>query len=126
VEWLQCDVTDLGAVLRPERLASLTHPWLIVEDTAHTVETSLAALEFFHPWLQGGDYIVVEDGIVTDLAGADPGSYRQYDDGPGRAVQTFIQRYPERYGIDTTLTDHYGHNVTWNTNGYLRVKEHAR
>ena len=123
VAWLQGDVTDLGAVLPPERLASLPHPWLVVEDSAHTVEATLAVLEFFHRWLQGGDYVVVEDGIVADLAAVDPATYRGYADGPRQAMQAFIQRYPGRYSIDTSLTDYYGHNVTWNTNGYLRVEQ---
>jgi len=58
----------------------------------------------------------VEDGVVSQLFGA----FSRYNDGPNRAVAQFLERYPEAYDIDTELCDFYGHNVTFNPNGWLR------
>jgi len=83
IKVLTGDALQLADSLRKERLASLSKPWLVVEDSAHFYETSLAVLEFFDQWLVSGDYIVVEDGIVSQLPGSE---YAMYEDGPNRAV----------------------------------------
>jgi capsular polysaccharide biosynthesis protein len=88
-----------------------------VEDSAHRYEVTLAVLEFFYRYLRTGDYIVIEDGIVTFLP---EDIYRQFEDGPNRAVGKFLATHPGDYEIDRTLCDFYGSNVTYNTNGWLR------
>jgi cephalosporin hydroxylase len=111
------DALALEACLSTEFLGGLPRPWLVVEDSAHLMETSLAALEFFHPRLQPGEYLVVEDGVVAFLPGP---KYRNYDQGPNRAVAEFLRRHPGSFEIDASLCDHYGYNVTYNPNGWLR------
>lgn len=92
-------------------------PWLVVEDSAHTYETTRATLAYFDRLLRIGDYIVVEDGVVADLP-AD--AYGRYEDGPNRAVAQFLNSTGQRYSIDASYCDYFGHNVTYCPNGWLR------
>ena len=69
----------------------------------------------FDGWLHPGEYIVVEDGILTAMRAAEA-----YDGGPLRAIHEFLARSGGRYEIDGTLCHYYGRNVTWNVDGYLR------
>jgi cephalosporin hydroxylase len=107
---------SLGEALTRGMLESAPHPWLVIEDSAHLFETSLAVLRFFHEHLLAGDYIVVEDGIVTHLNAP---TYRHYEDGPNRAVQTFLLENPDSYIIDSSLCDLFGFNATYNPNAWL-------
>jgi cephalosporin hydroxylase len=108
---------DLFPTLSSELLGSLPRPWLIIEDADHTKKTTLAVLEFFHPWLRGGDYIVVEDGIMSDLY---PANFPNHTSGPHLALKEFFATEASSYVMDTYYCDFYGPNVTWNTNGYLK------
>jgi cephalosporin hydroxylase len=117
VAFLRGDALALGDVLDHQRLAALPRPWLVVEDSAHLFETSIAVLRFFHPHLRDGDYIVVEDGTLADFP--EP-VYRRFRDGPNRAVKQFLDEHPDSYEIDAALCDRYGHNVTWAPNAWLR------
>ena len=115
--FLQGDAADLGEALPADLLQSCPHPILVIEDSSHHYRHSLAVLEFFDAWLQPGDYIVVEDGVVAQLSGA---HYLQYENGPNRAVAEFLARRGDAYEIDADLCDRYGHNATYNPNGWLR------
>lgn len=115
IEVLRGDAEALGDVLAPSRLAALPRPLLVVEDSSHRAATTLAVLEFFDPWTEPGDYLVVEDGIITAMRVAD-----LYGGGPAAAIATFLERHGDRYVVDRELCDHFGPNVTWNVDGYLR------
>jgi cephalosporin hydroxylase len=117
IDFLQGDVRMLAECLAPSYLGSLEHPWLVVEDSAHYFETTLAALDFFDHELISGDYIVIEDGVVDQLP--EP-NYRVYRNGPNRAVADFVARHRNDYVIDTSLCDQFGYNVTYCPNGWLR------
>jgi cephalosporin hydroxylase len=117
IEFLAGDALRLGETMPAGMLDHLPRPWLVVEDSAHVYETTHAVLEFFHPHLQAGDYIVVEDGVVKFLP--DP-YYRTFQDGPTRALEDFLAAHPDAYEIDRGLCDFYGTNVTWNPNAWLR------
>ena len=117
IEVLEGDATDLGSTLTSARLAGLPKPWLVVEDSAHTFDVSLAVLRFFDPALAPGDYIVVEDGIVRALPGE---QYLAYEDGPSRAIEAFLHERGANYSIDTDICDYYGFNVTYAPNGWLK------
>lgn len=69
VTFLEGNGRALAESLTPRFLQALPRPWLVIEDADHAYETSSAVLRFFHPWLQPGEYIVIEDGIISDLAG---------------------------------------------------------
>lgn len=100
-----------------ELLEAQPHPWLISEDSAHTCEACAAVLDYFAPRMLSGDYIVVEDGIVSDLTHE---RYRQYQDGPNRAVAGFLEANGESFEIDAGLCDLFGHNLTFAPNAWLR------
>lgn len=114
--FMEGDASDLSPVLTPSLLHSLPRPWLVVEDSSHFYAHSLAALRFFHAHLQPGDCIAVEDGVVAHLAQP---VYRQYENGPNRAVHDFLRETGNAYRIDAGLCDFYGPNATYNPNGYL-------
>ena len=95
-------------------MTGLPRPLLIVEDGPHIYEASLSALRFFDSYLDQGDYIVIEDGIVDELG------LSEYRSGPRRAIHQFLHEAGGRYEIDRHLCDYFGQNVTWNTDGYLR------
>lgn len=117
VKFLQGEAEKLERNFTQDFLCRLPKPLLLIEDSAHLYETTLACLRFFDPYLGLGDFIVVEDGIVNDMVGQ---QYDQYKNGPNRAIATFLEETLGRYEIDRSYCDYYGENVTWNTNGYIK------
>jgi cephalosporin hydroxylase len=107
----------LDQTLTLELLAGFDRPWLVIEDADHAYETTIAVLVYLHPFLKAGDYIVIEDGIISDLH---PESYPEYSSGPHRALREFIPRHESDYLIDPQYCDFFGYNATWNSNGYLK------
>ncbi len=117
VTFMAGDGRNLATCLSESFLAQLPKPWLVIEDADHQYETSIAALRFFHQWLQPGDYIVVEDGIISDLVEI-PGC----NSGPHQALKEFLGVHANEYEMDVNYCDFFGHNFTWCTNGFLRRK----
>ncbi len=115
VQFLTGDAGNLAKILSPEVIDQLPRPWFVIEDSDHMPSTCRAVLDFFHRHLRRGEYIVVEDGIVTDLGETD-----RYQGGPSYAVSAFLQAHPDDYEIDTKCCDQFGYNFTYNINGYLR------
>ena len=111
---------ELENLLSPDWINSLPRPLLVIEDADHSYETSNAVLNFFHPHLQRGDYIIIEDGIISDLT-----QDKTYNSGPHRALKAFLANHLEEYEIDQNYCDFFGYNLTWCTNGFLKkVKDH--
>ncbi|MBC2777497.1 CmcI family methyltransferase [Parasphingopyxis marina] len=119
VHCLKGDALDPQGSFPADIFRSAPHPWLIVEDSAHSFESVLAVLRYFDSRVIAGDYVVVEDGIVADLPGD---RYRAFEDGPNRAVATFLAETGEKYAIDEARCDFYGHNVTYCPNAWLEVR----
>ena len=115
VKFLRGDARELGKVLTPALMNEVARPLMVVEDSSHLAGTSAAVLEFFDPWLHSGEYIVIEDGILSDMRVGD-----LYDGGPLQAIESFLVKNAGRYEVDRGLCDYFGTNVTWNVNGYLR------
>ncbi len=115
VSFLEGNGRDPGATFTPERLARLPRPWLVIEDADHAYETSIAVLKFFDPLLQPGEYIIVEDGIISDLT-----EDAAANSGPHRALKEFLAARRGAYEIDSGYCDFFGYNLTWCTNGWLR------
>ena len=115
VTFLEADGRALGETLSPEFLQTLPRPWLVIEDADHAYETSSAVLKFFDPWLQAQEYIVVEDGIISDLS-----EIADCNSGPHRALKEFLSQHRGQYDIDADYCDFFGYNLTWCTNGFLR------
>jgi cephalosporin hydroxylase len=96
---------ELGDVLSAEMLATLPHPFLVIEDADHSQETTYRVLEFFHPFLAPAEYFVVEDAMSCE--------------GPRLGLEQFSAFHPGEYLIDSRYCDFYGYNVTWCKNGFL-------
>jgi len=109
------DARHLEQTLLPEIMLRLPRPLLVIEDSDHQRQTTLAVLRFFDQWLAPGEYIVIEDGIVTAM-----GDAAMYDGGPHAAIMQFLSERPRRFEIDSRYCDWFGLNVTWNVNGFLR------
>lgn len=117
ITFLVGDAKELAAILGEALLHLLPRPWLVIDDSSHRYEDAMAVLAFFHRHLRLGDYIVIEDGIVSQFSSE---SYANYEDGPSRAVTDFLARHGAHYAIDETLCDFYGTNVTYNPNAWLQ------
>lgn len=114
VRFLQGDIHDLAASELPGILATCPRPLLVVEDGPHTFDGCASALKFFDAYMRSGEYVVIEDGILRDLR------VRELHNGPNRAIAEFLKANPGNYIVDRAYCDFYGHNATWNTNGYLK------
>ncbi len=95
----------------------LPHPWFIINDASHSAPAMLRCFEFLHGFTEKGDYLVFEDGFLTEL-GLDWDGDRK--GGPGLATAVFLENHPGQYEVDGRYCDHFGRNVTANPNGYLR------
>jgi len=84
----------------------------IVEDTAHTYETTTAALNGFHHLVPPGGYLVIEDGVV------DIDELRINEDWP-RGVQKAIADWLPSHPRFTQTASPYV--VTCHPGGFLRA-----
>lgn len=87
---------------------------LVIEDASHTYEDTFGAMRKFAPLVSPGSYLIVEDGIVTEL-GRDAG----FHGGPLRAIREFLAEN-DSFVVDRSLCDMFGKNATFNVNGYLK------
>ncbi|MGI0482343.1 CmcI family methyltransferase [Geminocystis sp. CENA526] len=117
VTFLEGDGQNLPATFNPDFLQKLPRPLLVIEDADHSYKTSKSVLEFFHPYLQENEYIVIEDGIISDIA-----QDKSYNSGPHQALKEFLSKYSDEYEIDAEYCDFFAYNLTWCTNGFLRKK----
>lgn len=115
VRFLQGDEGDLRPL--QDVFEDLPHPWFVINDASHNASAMLKCFEFLHGFMENGDYLVVEDGFLTEL-GLDWDGQRK--GGPGLATAIFMQNHPGQYEVDERYCDHFGRNVTANPNGYLR------
>lgn len=117
VTLIRGDAGALSEALTSSMMSELAHPLLVVEDSSHLYDDVLAVLEFFNGHLSAGDYLAVEDGILSQFTHP---TYERFADGPNRAVAEFLTRHDGEYEIDAELCDFFGYNVTYNPNGWLR------
>jgi cephalosporin hydroxylase/glycosyltransferase involved in cell wall biosynthesis/SAM-dependent methyltransferase len=119
VTYMEGNGRALQEILTPGFINSLPRPLLVIEDADHSYETSKHVLEFFHPYLKLEEYIVIEEGIISDLV-----QDASYNIGPHKALKEFLSEHEDEYEIDSTYCDYFGYNMTWCTNGFLKkVKE---
>ena len=115
VTYMEGNGRALPEILTPDFINSLPRPLLVIEDADHTYETSKHVLEFFHPYLKREEYIVIEDGIISDLE-----QDTSYNSGPHKALKKFLSEHEDEYEIDSSYCDYFGYNITWCTNGFLK------
>lgn len=82
---------------------------MVIEDSSHTYENTLAVLCAYSPLVTQGSYFIVEDGICHH--GLDVGP----SPGPYEAIQTFLCQNRE-FKVDRSREPF---TVTWNPDGYL-------
>ena len=87
---------------------------MIIEDGSHTYEDTLGAIQKFSPYVTLNSYLIVEDGIISELK-----MDKKFNGGPLRAIDEFLGKHDE-YVIDKSWTDLFGKNATFNVNGYLK------
>jgi cephalosporin hydroxylase len=101
------------AVLSFDRVAGLIEledKVLVIEDSSHTYEHTLQALNTYSQLVKPGGYFIVEDGICHH--GLDGGPFP----GPFEAVETFASLRAD-FVIDRSREAFL---LTWNPKGYLR------
>ena len=117
VTFIQGDARDPEGHLPAAWIATLPRPLLVIEDADHVCGTTLGILKHFKEILHVGEYVVVEDGIISPMGDADKYGY---DGGPARAIELFIAGDGLSYEVERRWCDYFGHNVTWNINGFLK------
>lgn len=115
VSFLQGDASNLKPVFCDFEILNEAKPWLVIEDSAHTYDICCRVLQFFADKLSKDDYLIIEDGVLSDLGLGD-----KYQGGPNLAIADFFQKHPLIYEIDLKYCDMFGQNFTYNPNGYLR------
>jgi cephalosporin hydroxylase/predicted SAM-dependent methyltransferase len=115
VTFMEGDGQNLQETFSSDFLKKLPRPLLVIEDADHSYQTSKAVLDFFHPYLEQNEYIVIEDGIISDIV-----QDKSYSSGPHQALKAFLAEYNNEYEIDSEYCDFFAYNLTWATNGYLK------
>ena len=101
VTFLKGDSHRVQEVFPPELLSRAPHPWLFLED-AHVNLDGL--LSYVHPFMNPGDYLVVED---PESGPVEKEGVRVEDQLGG-----FLWRHREAYRVDTFYTDFFGYNAS--------------
>lgn len=115
ITFIEGSLFDLDSLLPETFISNLPRPLLVIEDASHFYDATYHVLNFFKSLLEKGEYIIIEDGIVRNLGE----NYKHYDDGPNKAIEQFIELNKD-FVIDANYCDFFGHNYTWNTNGFLK------
>lgn len=86
---------------------------LVIEDSSHTFENTLAVLRTYSPLVKPRDYFIVEDSICHHGLSEGPSP------GPFEAIEAFVAENPD-FEIDRSREAFV---VTWNPKGYLRRRD---
>ncbi len=100
------------AVAAFEQVKSMIGPddrVLVIEDSAHTYQTTFDVLNTYSPLIRIGDYFIVEDSINYD------GVFANQDFGVARAIQDFVAQ-----GDFVSDRSKEPYVITWNPKGFLR------
>jgi len=112
ISWLEGDAIALF-----DRVKKMIRPGesvMIIEDSAHTYDHTLAVLRHYGILVTNGQYLIVEDTICYNGLDIGPKPPNAFD-----AVKEFLDEN-EAFNVDRTKENLF---LTWNPNGYLvRVK----
>ncbi len=115
------DANNVSNVFSDKFWDLLPRPILIIEDTDHKASTTLNILKYVNKYLKPGDFIIVEDGILSKFDNTP-----HLEGGPRQAIHDFLKNNPKRYKIERKYCDLYGPNMTWNPDGYLSCMDSLR
>ena len=107
IEFIESDAAS--AATQVSRKLGTAEKVMVIEDSSHAYEQTLAVLEAYGPMVTKGQYLVVEDSICHH--GVDQGPAP----GPYEAIATFVASHPE-FRADRSR-EAFG--ITWNPMGYL-------
>lgn len=99
VAFVEGDCEAIERVFVKGELVGAAHPWLVIEDAHANV---FGVLDFFHGYMQPGDYAVIEDS-----------------DAKRDEIGRFVARHPAGYKVDTYYTDFFGRNATSAQDSFL-------
>src|ERR1700730_4623594 len=77
---------------------------LVIEDGSHTYEDTIAAVKKFAPIVTKESYLIVEDGIISEL-----GLNKSFNGGPLKAINEFLQMNKD-FVIERKWCDMFGTN----------------
>ncbi|MGF1494252.1 MAG: CmcI family methyltransferase [Microcoleaceae cyanobacterium] len=123
VKFVQGDCNRIEEILTPEFMATLPHPWLVIED-AHV--NTIGIMDHLHSnGLQSGDYIIVEDtNLYMWEYWSDKGWQVEHEvkEMPHllSELRGWLQSHEEEYKVDSYFQDMYGYNVSKSWNSILR------
>jgi len=121
VTFLQGDCYAIEKTFTPEFMSQLPHPWVVFEDSHPDCKN---VLEYFHKFMQQGDYLTIEDTdphIPRDVGmGSYEGPYVEHGTQKLENLKSFLDEYKEWYAVDSFYTDFYGYNGSWFWHGYIR------
>eukprot|EP01006_Ploeotia_vitrea_P056988 TRINITY_DN68143_c6_g12_i1.p1 TRINITY_DN68143_c6_g12~~TRINITY_DN68143_c6_g12_i1.p1 ORF type:complete len:263 (-),score=23.70 TRINITY_DN68143_c6_g12_i1:280-1044(-) len=123
VKFVQGSTTEGAALFTPEFIAAHPKPWFIIEDAHYGCKE---LLDFLHPILSSGDYVVVEDTNLN-MEKACEELYPDLDREEIRVcienltvVKNFLTAHGEEYLIDTFYQDWFGYNCLKHWNSLFR------
>jgi cephalosporin hydroxylase len=110
ITFITGDLTDKEVVSKVKRMVR-KQPTMVIEDSRHDYDTTLAALRLYSPLVREGQFFVVEDTIVDDAEVSIFG-----DHGVVPAIDTFLTE--ESRFVRQNL-DLYG--ITMHSGGWLQA-----
>ncbi|MGB5634802.1 MAG: CmcI family methyltransferase [Waterburya sp.] len=122
INWIEGDCNNISAVLTPDLLSTLPHPWLVLED-CHV--NTVGICEYFHNnGLQSGDYLIVEDTnkLVPQYwmsRWKDTPELKRIEQKIDE-VRDWLKDREDQYLVDTYYLDMYGYNVSKNWNSVFK------
>mmetsp|Transcript_43970 Transcript_43970/g.74147 ORF Transcript_43970/g.74147 Transcript_43970/m.74147 type:complete len:551 (+) Transcript_43970:102-1754(+) len=121
IEFVLGDLFQLNECLPPKWLASLPHPWLLIEDAHANVYPLLCHLHVFG--MQPGDYFFVDDthpSLPNGFLGTEDFDKTGFGIEKYQEVRPFLALASLEYVLDTDLLDMFGFNGTQAANGILK------
>lgn len=88
---------------------------MVIDDGSHYPWDVSDAFQKFNDLVTPGQYYVIEDGVISHWEWTD------FDGGPVGAIERIFEdeRYESKFRIDWQMCNFFGHNATFNMNGYL-------
>jgi cephalosporin hydroxylase len=118
VTFVTGDARQINRIWTSDWIETLPRPLLVIEDADHHAITTRAALDHFGALMRPGEWLVVEDGILSAMK---VDHLPEYGGGPVVALEAFLASPAgQRFIVDRGYCDFFGTNVTWNTGGFLR------
>ena len=87
---------------------------IVIDDGSHNSQDVLDAFKKFESLVTLNSYYIIEDGILSELGYNDG-----YDGGPLKVMDSILE-YNNKFIIDRKWCDFFGHNATFNPNGFLK------